>query len=400
MAQLTPNCLTLCKKTYYNYIISLKGYWKMKNIVDYAETEFSTFEEKPFSSVDSLILSQFSYISFDGVVPELRQGFKSVSIAQCLKAECFTSMLAETRDPKNNRKLILALAASPRYRDIRMTCYVNEFDAVKEKQFSAVTYILPDNSVYIAYRGTDDSLIGWKEDFNMAFVFPVPSQVRALEYLLEISRLIPGKLIIGGHSKGGNLAVYSAFSCPASVQRRIQLVYDHDGPGFKEGVLDCEGYHQIEGRIQKTIPQSSLIGMLLEGHKKYTVVESSRIGVMQHDPFSWKIADSTFSTVEEVSDGARYVNRTIRDWIGGLSPDEREKFTDLLFGVLDAGDATTFSEITLEWKKNFSAIFAAIRETDPEMKKFISELTKDFGLLLVHNLRGKRKFLRALPPEQ
>lgn len=371
----------------------------MKNIVEYAETEFSTFEEKPFSSVDSLILSQFSYINFDGVVPVLSAGSESVRIAQCLKAERFTSMLIETRDPKQNRSLLLALAANPRFRDIKMTCYVNEFDAVKEKQFSAVTYILPDNSVYIAYRGTDDSLVGWKEDFNMAFVYPVPSQVRALEYLLEISRLIPGMLILGGHSKGGNLAVYSAFACPASVQRRIQLVYDHDGPGFKNGVLDCEEYHQVEDRIQKTIPQSSLIGMLLEGHKKYTVVESSRVGVMQHDPFSWKIEGDNFSTVEEVSDGARYMNRTIRDWVDGLSVEDREKFIELLFGVLDAGNAKTFSEITLEWKKNFSAIFAAIRETDPEMKKFVGELTKDFGLLLVHNLRGKRKAPRALPSD-
>ncbi len=371
----------------------------MKSIVEYVETEFSSFNEKPFSPVDSLVLSQFAYINFDGVVPELSSGTKTVRIADCLMAEHFPAMLIETRDPKKNRSLLLALAASPRFRDIQMTCYVNEFDLVKEMQFSAVTYILPDNCAYIAFRGTDDTIVGWKEDFNMAFVYPVPSQERALEYLLEIEKRIPEKLIIGGHSKGGNLAVYSAFSSPQSVQRRILLVYDHDGPGFKEGTLDCEGYRQIEDRIQKTIPQSSLIGMLLEGHKKYTVVESSRIGVMQHDPFSWKINDNGFSTTEEVSDGAKYMNRTIRDWIDGLSQEDREKFTDLLFGVLDAGDAKSFSEITLEWKRNFSAIFSAIRGTDPEMKKFIGVLIKDFGVLLVHNLRAKKKLPEALPPE-
>lgn len=369
----------------------------MKSIIEYSETEFSPFTVKPFSPVDSLVLSQFAYINFDGVVPRLSEGSKTVRIADCLLAEHFTSMFIETRDPKKNRSLLIALAANPRFRDIKMTCYVNEFDAVKEKQFSAVTYILPDNSAYIAFRGTDDSFVGWKEDFNMAFVYPVPSQERALEYLLGIANLIPGKLIIGGHSKGGNLAVYSSFAAPESVQRRIQLIYDHDGPGFKEGVLDCEGYRRIEDQIRKTIPQSSLIGMLLEGHKKYTVVESSRVGVMQHDPFSWKISGNGFSTTEEVSDGAQYMNRTIRDWINGLSHEDREKFTDLLFGVLDAGDAKTFSDITLEWKKNFSAIFTAIRDTNPEMKKFIGELLKDFGILLVHNLRVKRKL--PAPPE-
>lgn len=369
----------------------------MKCIIEYAETEFRPFSEKPFGPVDSLILSQLAYIDFDGVVPACAEGAKTVRIADCLRAECFAAMLRETRYPKKNKALLLAAAASPRFRDIGMRCYVSEFDPVREKQFSAVSYILPDNTAYIAFRGTDDSLIGWKEDFNLAFVFPVASQVRALEYLLEAARRFPGKLMVGGHSKGGNLAVYSALAASQSVQRRIIRVYDHDGPGFKEGTLDSDGYRRIEDRIEKTVPQSSLIGMLLEGHRKYTVVESGRIGVMQHDPFSWKISDEGFVTAEEVSDGARYMNRTIRDWIGTLSQEDREKFTDLLFGVLDAGDAKTFSEITQEWRRNFAAIFTAIRETDPEMRKFIAELVKDFGRLLVHNLRRKRGAPDPLP---
>lgn len=359
--------------------------------------EFSSLAEKPFGSVDSLILSQLAYINFEGIVPGPAEVSKSVRIADCLKAESFTSMLFETRDPKNNKRLLQAVAASPRFRDIRMSSFVSEFDTVSEKQFSAVTYILPESTEYIAFRGTDDTLIGWKEDFNMAFVYPVPSQKRALEYLLDISQRLSGKLIIGGHSKGGNLAVYSALAAPQSVQRRILRIYDHDGPGFKEGVLETEGYLRIEDRIEKTVPQSSIIGMLLEGHKKYTVVESSRFGVMQHDPFSWKVSGDGFVTAEEVSDGAKYMNRTIRDWLNSLSQDEREKFADLLFSVLDAGDAKTFSEITQEWRKNFFAIFTAIRGADPEMKKFIGELVKDFGVLLFHNLRLKRRSAGELP---
>lgn len=370
----------------------------MKNIIEYAETEFRTFTEKPFGPVDSLILSQLSYINFAGVVPGPADNKKLVRIADALRAELFTSMFFETRDPKNNKRLLQAVAASPRYRVIGMNFFVSEFDPVSEKQFSALTYILPESTEYIAFRGTDDTLIGWKEDFNIAFVYPVPSQKRALEYLLDISQRLSGKLIIGGHSKGGNLAVYSALAASQSIQKRILRIYDHDGPGFKEGVLDSEGYLRIEDRIEKTVPQSSIIGMLLEGHKKYTVVESSRFGVMQHDPFSWKVDGDGFVTTEEVSDGAKYMNRTIRDWINTLSPEDREKFTDLLFGVLDAGDAKTFSEITLEWRKNFSAIFSAIRGADPEMKKFIGELTKDFGLLLFHNLRSKRRTAGELPP--
>ena len=348
--------------------------------------------------MDSLILSQLAYINFDVVVPACTEGAETVRLADCLKAEHFTAMFEETRYPKKNKALLLAATASPRFREIRMTCYVSEFDPIEEKQFSAVSYILPDNTTYIAFRGTDDTLVGWKEDLSLAFVFPVPSQIRALEYLLDAAKRFGGKLLVGGHSKGGNLAVYSALAAPQSVQCRIIHIYDHDGPGFKEGTLDSEGYQRIEDRIKKTVPQSSLIGMLLEGHKKYTVVESGRIGVMQHDPFSWKVSRDGFVTTEEVSDGAKYMNRTIRDWLGTLSEADREKFTDLLFNVLDAGDAKTFSEITQEWRRNFTAIFAAIRETDPEMRKFIGELLRDFGLLLVHNLRRKRNVPEDLPP--
>ena len=364
----------------------------MMSIIEYLENEFSTFDVKPFGLVDSLVLSQLSYIDFDQIVPSIYENnIGAVKPPDCLRAERFALMFGETRYPPKNKSLLFAAAASPRFRNIKMTGYVSEFDAEKEMQFSALSFILPDNSVYIAYRGTDDTLIGWKEDFNMAFVYPIPSQEKALSYLLEMGRRLPGPLIIGGHSKGGNLAVYAALAAPEHIQARIVSVFDHDGPGFKEGTLDCYGYRNIESRIQKTIPQSSMIGMLLEGHKKYTVVESNRIGVMQHDPFSWKISEDGFITKEEVYEGAKYVNNTIRDWISGLSQEDRERFTDLLFDVLDAGDARTFSEITTEWKKNLSAIFSALRDSDPEMRKFIAELVKDFGSLLLNNLHVGNK---------
>lgn len=362
----------------------------LKNIIDYVETEFRTFDEEPLNSVDSLILSQFAYIHLDGIVPFAPESSGIIPLSGCYLAEHFDDMFRDIREPALNRALLSALAASPRFRNISLSSYVSEFDPGLEKQFSALTYILPDKSVYVAFRGTDDTIIGWKEDFNIAFVYPVPSQIRASEYLIDAAARFSGKITVGGHSKGGNLAVYSAFTAPRNIQDRIVRVFDHDGPGFRDGVLDCGGYKNIESKILKTIPQSSLIGMLLEGHKNYTVVESSRIGVMQHDPFSWKLGDSGFITVEEVSDGAKYLNRTIRDWINSLTDENREKFTDILFGVLDAGDAVTFAEITSEWRKNYRVIFSAIRETDPEMKKFIWELTKNFGSLMFQNLRRKK----------
>lgn len=364
----------------------------MKNIVDYAKTEFRSFADKPFGPVDSLILSQLSYIHFEDVVPGLETNAAPVRLADCNHAECFKTMFHYVRDAASTLRLLQAAAASPRFRDIHACLYVSDFDPENDKQFSALTFLLPDDAAYVAFRGTDDTIVGWKEDFKMAFLYPVPSQVQAAAYLAEALPHLSGHILLGGHSKGGNLAVYSAFTADEAVKSRIKAVYDHDGPGFREGVLDCAGYGQIEPLIQKTVPQSSLIGMLLEGHRKYTVVESGRIGVMQHDPFSWKLAGDEFLTVEEVTDGAKYMDRTIRDWVNDMDDAERERFMDVLFGILDAGDVGSFAAMNRQWKKNYTAIFSAVVDADPDMKKFIRQLIRDFATVMVKNLKPKKSF--------
>lgn len=368
----------------------------MKNIIDYVETEMQSFDEAPFSPLDSLVLSQFSYIHFDNLAPTDRDPALPFYICDALRAEFFDSMLTNTRDPSENKQLLLALAASPRFREIEMCYYISEFDATEGKQFSAVCFVLDKGLNYLAFRGTDDTIVGWKEDFSMAFKNPVPSQQRAAEYFLTVSEKLNGRLMLGGHSKGGNLAVYAAMTAPPLLQNRILQVYDHDGPGFKDGVLDCEGYRRIKEKIQKTIPESSLVGMLLDGHESYSVIESSRIGFMQHDPFSWKISNGHFITTEHVSDGALYINRSLRDWLDSLSDEERERFVEVLFNVLDAGNAQTFAEITHEWRKNLAAIFTAMKDTDPEMKQFMRQLLKEFGVKLMRNIRAHRA--PELPP--
>lgn len=362
----------------------------VKNIVDYAKTEFRSFSEKPFGSVDSLILSQLSYIHFEGVVPGLAPEGAAVRLADCNRAECFESMFRYVRAASESLSLLQAAAASPRFRDIRADMYVSDFDPDEDKQFSALTFLLPDGTAYLAFRGTDDTIVGWKEDFMMAFLYPVPSQEQAAAYLAAVLPRVDGPVLLGGHSKGGNLAVYAAFTADNAARSRLAAVYDHDGPGFREGVLDCPGYEQIAPLIQKTVPASSVIGMLLEGHQKYTVVASSRIGVMQHDPFSWKLDGDEFVTVEQVTDGAKYMDRTIRDWVNNMDDAERERFTDVLFSILDAGDAGSFAEMKRQWRKNYSAIFSALVDADPEMKKFIHQILRDFASMMVKNLRPEK----------
>lgn len=211
----------------------------MKNIIDYAIGESDTFKNRKFNAADSLVLSQLAYLRFDKFVPGLFDIATPVSIKEIASKENLDMLFRDTWNSKNNRRLFFALANSSRFRDLKMVFYVNKIDNKTEKQFSAITFLLDDCSSYIAYRGTDSTFIGWKEDFNMAFINPIPSQEEGVAYLNAVADRISGQLKIGGHSKGGNIAVYSSIKCRQPVQKRITHVFSHDGPGFRDEVFQC-----------------------------------------------------------------------------------------------------------------------------------------------------------------
>lgn len=362
---------------------------KYGSIIDYVQTELRSFNEHPLSPVDSLVLSQLAYNEIAPLLKALEPS-SPLLLHDTLRAEHFPAMFAGIFEAEKSRALLFALSASPRFRDLELCRYVSEYDSAEGKQFSAMCIRIAPDLCYIAFRGTDDSLVGWKEDFSIAFKAPVPSQRRSAEYFSAVAAHEEGSFILGGHSKGGNLAVYAAMSVPPELQSRIVSVYDHDGPGFKEGVLDNDGYRRIKDRIQKTVPESSLVGMLLDGHDRYSVVGCRRMGgVMQHDPFTWEVSAGRFRPVDDVTGSAKYINAAMRTWIAGLSDYDRERFIEKLFAILDAGKAETFSEITREWRKNSAAIFAAMKDADPEMKGYLRQLIGDFSSILMQSLKSK-----------
>ena len=202
----------------------------MKNIIDYVTEQNDSFQKKEFNAVDSLVLSQLAYLHFDGFVPGITGMAEPVSIEETAGSENIDALFRGVRDSDSNRRLFGALAESPRFRNVRMTYYVNNIDFKTEKQFSAITYMLDDGTAYVAYRGTDATFVGWKEDFNMGFISPVPSQEEGVKYLNTVGGLVSCNLKVGGHSKGGNIAVYSAMKCHQHIQNRITRVFNHDGP--------------------------------------------------------------------------------------------------------------------------------------------------------------------------
>ena len=361
------------------------------NIVSYAERAFDTFDERAFCPVDSLILAWFSYFhmgcAFEGA------GNEALPMARLYRSELFDEMLRDFWDAPGTKQLFAAVMASRRFRDMRALAYVEAFDAAEEKQFAAVSFQLTDDLAYVSFRGTDSSLIGWKEDFSMAFKAPVPAQESAVNYLNAVSARLKGRLLLGGHSKGGNLAVYAAAACDRAVQDRIERVYSHDGPGFLESVLQSESFQRIAPRIEKTLPQSSVVGMLLEHQENYSIVRSNRVSLLQHDPFSWQVEGDAFVPFAHLTSDAVYLDHTISAWLAQLSEADRERFVEALFEILSANDVSTMDELRASWPKNVPAAMRTISQMNPDTKNFLSHTLRELGALCVRNfpeLLGRR----------
>lgn len=364
----------------------------MRNIIDYVENEFHTLSEKKFNPVDSLVLSQVTNYFYDDLVGNLSSLKPPIYFKDLLKAEYFEKMFRSFIIPKKNKQLLFALSASPRFRNIQINYHVSKIDPIAEEQFSATTFIINNEFAYLGFRGTDNTVVGWKEDFNMAFVSPVPSQVEGVKYVNTVSKLIPHKLYIGGHSKGGNIAVYSAINCNESIKSRIVTVYSHDGPGFREEVTKSDEFKSTRNKINKTIPYSSLVGILLENHEDYHVVKSNGIGgIMQHDPFSWEVGKDNFIYMSELSAKSKYVNKTLNKWLSEISDDKRKQFIEALFDILDSTKSETITDIAVNWKTNLPIILDAIKNMDPEEKILIMELFRQLAVLSIKNKSSNDK---------
>ena len=373
----------------------------MRNIIDYVENEFHTINEKNFNPVDSLILSQVTNYFYDDIVPNICNLKPPVYFKDLLKAEYFNKMFKSFIKPKKNKHLLFALSASPRFRDVQINYHISKIDLEAEKQFSATTFIINNEFAYLGFRGTDTTVVGWKENFNMAFVSPIPSQLEGVKYVNTVSKLIPHKLFISGHSKGGNIAVYSAMCCENNIKPRIEKVYSHDGPGFREEIIQSCEFATIKNKINKTIPYSSLVGILLANHEQYYVVKSNGVGgIMQHDPFWWEVGENDFIYMDELSSKSKYVNKTLNNWLSQISDEKRKQFIESLFEILNSTKSENITDIATNWKTNLPIILDAIKNMDPEEKVLILDLFRQLARLSVKGISKSDKNYVVLQKKQ
>ncbi len=266
-----------------------------------------------------------------------------------------------------------------RYRDVRLCWYLDETETLREVQIAAVTFRLPDQSAYVAFCGTDLTLVGWKEDLNLGFLNETEGQRRATQYLNRVGNQIQGQLRVGGHSKGGNLAVYAAASCHPDIQKRILTVYSNDGPGFQQDMLQSPGYQRILPKIVSIIPDTSVIGLLLSSLASQRVVKSSQIGIYQHDGFSWEISRNGFLQAE-LSPVSRLIEKSLSDWLSQMSEKDRRSITESVFSLFESTGAESFDEIGKKKLKSAEAILSAMRKLPKEKQQEILSSLQQLGL--------------------
>ena len=345
----------------------------MANILDYLNWRGDlTLAQSPFNEVDNLILAELSFVNFTGIVPGPGEG---EGVPLHTAAEAFFrsheggDMGMGVLVPDEIPTLLRKMAECPRFREMKVNCFCDHLDVRKAEQFAAVTVELGDGSIYLSFRGTDDTIAGWKEDFLLGCQPEVPAQKKAVAYVKAVAAQYPRrKLMLGGHSKGGNLAVYGGIFVPLAIQRRISAVWSNDGPGFYGAVLETPQHARLEGRVHSIVPKSSVVGMLLEHEESYTVVDSDQVGLWQHDGFSWQVLGTGFVTLREVSRQGRRNDLALKEWVRRLPVDQREKFVDGLFEVLTASGATTLTDLKEDGFRAAGAMVRAMKDMEKDTR--------------------------------
>ena len=356
----------------------------MKNMLDYIK-EFGhvSFEERAFSEIDALVLTELEYLPLEKVVPSDENGENFVTVKEIAeymqehKQELFDEnpmMITEER-----HEVSQVIADAPRFQSLKFFGVVSEWDKDTTKQFAAVTVEVEPSVRLVVFRGTDETLIGWKEDFLMTYSPLVAAQTDAKEYLAKQASLWGGDLMISGHSKGGNLAIYAAATQVEDVQLRIVDIFCFDSPGLYRSVLETKGYQNIVPLAMRYIPQDSLVGLMLESEVPYVIVKSNATGAMQHSAMTWEIEDGQFIKMEKLTKNSQLNDQTFKKWTESVSDEELELVWNVFFELLFNAGIDTVNDLYGQFMHYVQEFLKAAGEMDEEKRELLTRI----ALLLV-----------------
>lgn len=352
------------------------------NLIDYIDWRCDLpLDVVPFNEVDNLILSMVSYLDFSIVKNGALLSEAVDAFMELPEDERYLGLIM----PDAITEMAVKVARCERFEGTRIYDFVNTVNHSRKQneiqQFAAVTLLLPDESLFVAYRGTDDSLAGWKEDLLLGLTNGVPAQLSAAGYLKNAADMTKYDIRVGGHSKGGNLAVFASANVPKEIQDRILCVYTNDGPGFLSDFVQSDGYKRISEKIVNLIPESSIVGMLLEKVGEPRVIASSRKAVLQHDPFSWEVRVDRFKDRKGRTQFGEKSDAALRKWIESMDTEEKKEFAGSLFDVLDATGAKTLTDLRTNPIRCAAGAQKALNEMDKEKRdKFNAVLKRIFAV--------------------
>ena len=356
----------------------------MKNMLDYIK-EFGhlSFEERDFSEIDALVLTELEYLPLEKVVPSDENGEDFVTVKEIAeymqehKQELFDEnpmMITQER-----HEVSQVIADAPRFQSLKFFGVVSVWDKDTTKQFAAITVEVEPSVRLVVFRGTDDTLIGWKEDFLMTYSPLVAAQTDAKEYLAKQASLWDGDLMISGHSKGGNLAIYAAATQEEDVQLRIVDIFCFDSPGLYRSVLETKGYQNIVPLAMRYIPQDSLVGLMLESEVPYVIVKSNATGAMQHSAMTWEIEDGQFIKMEKLTKNSQLNDQTFKKWTESVSDEELELFWNVFFELLFSVGIDTVNDLYGQFMHYVQEFLKAAGDMDEEKRELLTRI----ALLLV-----------------
>lgn len=357
----------------------------MNSIIDYVnEYGDRTCVDREFCEADALVLCQLSYFKWDKLIPplfaETEQDLESVLLKDICENIDAEYVYKHELFPEDNERLIQSMVKSPRFMNMKCNYYLSDTRVAENMQFAAMTFRMEGALPLIVFRGTDGTIVGWKEDFHMAFSKPYAGAYMASRYVGKVAERYKGDFMVAGHSKGGNMAAFSAMNSPKEVRERITDIYSFDGPGFRPEILAEYNYNAIASRVHKYLPKSSLVGIVLEGSKDYVTIKAHAVGgALQHNPYKWCTSENGFVEEEEIKKKSQIMHKSLNDWIMELDEEDIALVIDSVFDVLESADVQHFPEILKNRKTTLKAMKNTALGIDKEKRK---KIRKIIGMLL------------------
>lgn len=368
---------------------------ELSTILDYVKSEERSFSKFPFNNIDALVLAEATYFQWEYLLHNIWTREWPYQISDSM---LFSEMPRSTEmplfgqyaaDTENNLKMIDILRVSPRYKDISISHLCARTNDREQIQFAAMCFHLPGDICFVAFRGTDGTLIGWKEDFQLSYQYPVPAQEEAARYMNYLGREFSPEVrfYIGGHSKGGNLSIYSATSCSDSIKSRILGIYSFDGPGFSFKLHETEQYKKIADVVHHLVPSSSFVGMLLESAPGTKFIENKALWLKQHSPFTWEVKKDDFSYVPSWDKNAGVRIAAVNSWLSDQSFEDRESFTEMLYHIATSSGASNIFRPDSSWALKMSHIIDATKAVDAKSR---ARLIETLRMLVLFSIRQKK----------